>query len=153
MFTNRQIKWSNTLSSGGNLKIGYSKSSQNLFYLILEQYPISERENIYFATKNSELRIKKTDVGVWLYDFADTKRKKIIEYNGDMYHENPSIYNENDDPHPFRKGLPSKEIWEKDRIKTLRANEEGYEVFIVWDSEYRKNPEETLKKCLNYLLN
>jgi hypothetical protein len=47
-FTDRQIKWSKSLSSNGKLKIGYSKISQDLFYELLEKYDINERDKIFF---------------------------------------------------------------------------------------------------------
>jgi hypothetical protein len=33
------------------------------------------------------------------------------------------------------------------------ANKEGFEVYIIWDSEYKKNKEEVINKCINYLKN
>jgi len=151
IFNKRQIDWQKSLSSGGNLKIGYSKISQELFYLILEQYEIKNREHVYFATKNKEIRLNKKNGGLWLYDFADIKMKKIIEYNGDDYHGNPSKYKPDDYPHPFRKNLTAKEIQEQDEFKKLAAVDEGYEVLTIWDSDYRKNKELTIKKCLQFL--
>lgn len=151
-FTERQIKWGKSLSSGGNMKIGYSKISQDLFYKILETYDINDRNKIYFATHNNEFKLDKKEGGVWLYDFTDTKNKKIIEYHGDDYHGNPKKYLAEDYPHPFRKNITAQEMWNKDKQKLNVANEEGFEVLTIWDSEYRwGNKQEIINKCVAFL--
>lgn len=151
IFTERQIKWQTKLNSNGNLKCGFSKISQELFYSIFKKYNINDLDNIHFATKNSEYKIKKESGGIWLYDFVDLNKMKIIEYNGDIYHANPNIYKFNDTPHPFRKNILAKEIWEKDDLKLNLAKNQNFEVLIIWDSEYRLNKEKTLEKCLKFL--
>jgi hypothetical protein len=152
VFTDRQNKWNNSLSENGKLKMGYSKISQELFYEIMEHYSINEKENIKFATHNNELKLPRENGGIWLYDFTDTKNKKIIEYHGDQYHGNPKKYLAEDYPHPFRKDLTAKEMWDKDKLKVGIASDNGYEVLVVWDSEYRwGNKQKVINKCLDFL--
>ena len=92
--------------------------------------------------------------GVYIYDFIDVINKKIIEYNGDMYHANPKKYKKTDTPHPYRKNKTSLEIWESDKNKLTTAKNNGYNVLVIWDSEYRwGNKEKVIKKCLNFLKN
>lgn len=153
-YTDRQIKWQKTLNKNGNLKVGYSKTSQDLFYKLLESFDIDDRKYIYFATHNGEYKINKNkeDGGIWLYDYVDLKNKKIIEFNGDMYHANPKKYLSEDHPHPFRKDLTSKVIWEKDNKKLKSATDQGFELLIIWDSEYRwGNKQEVINKCIKFL--
>lgn len=114
-------------------------------------YKIEEREYLYFATKNEEYRLEKEKGGIWLYDFVDLKNKKMIEYNGDQYHANPSLYEANDYPHPFRKNITAQEIWNKDERKMKVAEEKGFQILTIWDSEYRRNKQNVLDKCKNYL--
>jgi len=151
IYINRQEKWQKSLLENGNLKCGYSKISQELFYFILEKYKIEDRKNIYFATKNKEYFISLKGGSFYLYDFVDIKKKKIIEYNGDKYHANPKLYESNDTPHPYRKNIMSQEIWDKDEKKLKVANKHGFEVLVIWDSEYNKNKEEIIKKSINFL--
>ena len=151
IFTNRQEKWQKSLSENGNLKFGYSKISQELFYSILNKYDIDDRENVYFATKNNEIRLPKKSGGVWIYDFADIKTKKIIEYNGDQYHANPKIFESVDNPHPYDKETLAQEIWDKDKKKLNIAKNKGFDVLVIWDSDYKKNKEKTIEKCLIFL--
>lgn len=151
-FTERQNKWFKSLSSGGNLKMGYSKISQDLFYRILETYDIKDKDKIFFATHNKEYRIERPEGGIWLYDFTDIKNKKIIEFHGDMFHGNPKKYKSTDYPHPFKKSITAQEIWEKDMKKKESANNEGFDVMVIWDSEYRwGNKERIINKCVNFL--
>jgi hypothetical protein len=103
IFNERQIKWQKSLNENGNLKHGFSKSSQKLFYKILEFYDMKFHKFIFFATKNKEFNLPKNEGGLWIYDFTDVKNKKIIEYNGDEYHANPNIFESHEISHPFRK--------------------------------------------------
>ena len=151
IWNNRQIKWQKSLLQNGNLKCGYSKISQKLFYDILNKYNINDKSYIYFATKNQEYYLSGGKELFYQYDFVDLKNKKIIEYNGDQYHANPKIYESNDNPHPFRKNITAQEIWDKDNNKIQLAHDNGFEVLIIWDSEYRKNKKEILNKCLQFL--
>lgn len=152
IWLNRQEKWQNTLNKNGNLKGGYSEISQILFRAITNTYEIKELKDVYYWTKNKEIMIR-SNSSIYLYDFADVSRMKIIEYNGDQYHANPGIYNENDYPHPYHKekNYSAKDIWEKDMIKEQAAIKEGYQVLTIWDSEYRNNPSGTLQKCIDFL--
>jgi hypothetical protein len=151
-FTERQNKWLNSLLTNGNMVIGYSKISQDLFYKILEIYDISDKDKVYFATHNSEFKLGKKEGGVWLYDFTDIKNKKIIEFHGDMFHGNPNKYKAGDYPHPFRKNITAQEMWNKDKSKLDVALEEGFDVLVIWDSEYRwGNKQEIINKCVSFL--
>jgi hypothetical protein len=147
----RQRKWQESLVSGGNLKCGFSKISQELFYSLLEYYKVEDRIDVYFATKNKEYFISLKGGIFYQYDFVDLKNKKIIEYNGDEYHGNPNKFESTDHPHPFRKQITAKEMWKKDNDKVKIANEQGFDVLTIWNSEYKKEKELILEKCLEFL--
>jgi hypothetical protein len=149
-FIKRQTKWQKSLYRNGNLKSGYSKISQELFFKILKEYTPSEMSKVNFALHNGEYTMNIDNFFV-RYDYTDFNNMKIIEYNGDDYHGNPNKYNENDNPNPFRKNLTAKDIWEKDKLKLELANKEGFDVLIIWDSEYKSDKINILKKCLEFL--
>jgi hypothetical protein len=153
VFLNRQFKWQESLVAGGKLKNGYSQVSQELFYNLLELYEISERDDVYFATKNHEYVLNNKEGNIWLCDFVDLKNKKIIEYNGDKFHANPNKYLPEDCPHPFKKDLTAKDIWESEKLKIDFANKKGFEVLVIWDSEYKnkKTKQIIIDKCINFL--
>ena len=149
-FTERQIKWQKTLYKNGKLKSGYSEVSQELFYKLIEKVDINDINYFLFAKKGGEF-VLSDDNGFYRYDFTDLKNKKIIEYNGDDYHGNPNKYDKDDYPNPFRKDLTAKDIWDKDERKKLIANNKGFEVLVVWDSEYKKNKQEIIDECKKFL--
>ena len=151
IYDNRQQRWQKSLLENGNLKCGFSKISQILFYSILKFYDFENMKKVYFATKNQEYFICKGKDEFYQYDFVDLTNKKIIEYNGDEYHANPNLFEATDYPHPFRKTITAQEIWDKDERKRKVAEEEGFEVLTIWDSEYRNRKENTLDKCKKFL--
>jgi len=151
IWNSRQKKWKKSLVENGNLKCGYSKISQDLFYKLIEIYDIEDREMIYFATKNKEYFISLKGGEFYQYDFTDLKRKKIIEYNGDLYHANPNIYKSGDFPHPFRKNESFEYLREKDKKKLEAAEKKGFVMLTIWDSDYKNNKEETIQRCINFL--
>jgi hypothetical protein len=154
IWKNRQDKWQKSLYENGNMKAGYSAISQDLFNIIKEYYLQKDLDNIYYATNNNEIILKySNDKKNYLYDFVDINKMKIIEYNGDQFHANPNKYEENDIAHPYHKtnGLLAKDIWLKDKHKLDIAKLNGYDVLVIWDSEYRKGKDECIKKCLEFL--
>jgi very-short-patch-repair endonuclease len=148
VWMNRQKTWFDSINKNGSLRKGYSNISQVLFQMISNKIDGDFR----YATNGGEYSIKKSNgVGVWFYDFTDIIRKKIIEYQGDQYHANPNIYKIDDNPHPFRKNISSKDIWDKDSEKLHDAESNGYEILYIWDSEYKKNKNKIVEKCIKFL--
>lgn len=84
---------------------------------------------------------------VYVYDFK--YKNKIIEFNGDYYHCNPSIYSP--EYYNKKKEMSAKMIWELDNIKINSARKAGFDVLIVWQKEFIYNPESIIKECLNFL--
>lgn len=86
---------------------------------------------------------------IWV-DCLNREQKKIIEFYGDFWHASPRKYKA-DDVLFETKGVTAKDIWEKDerRVKALRDN--GYDVLIIWEDDYRANPDWALVKALSFL--
>lgn len=153
IFTERQKKWQESLYKNGNLKSGYSKVSQDLFFDLLKYYEnVEELNYVMFAKKGGEF-VLTSDDGFYRYDFTDLLNKKIIEYNGDNYHANPDTFIITDTPNPFRKNVTSEDIWKKDDVKLKLANKHKFDVLVIWDSEYKKDKEKVIKKCIKFLKN
>lgn len=153
IWVDRQERWQKSLLDNGNVKCGYSKISQDLFNEIIKYYIIENIPYVYYAIKNKEYYISRKNFGFFSYDFTDINKMKIIEYNGDQYHANPDIFGPNDYPHPYYKesGPTSNEIWKRDKLKIDLAKSEGFDVLVIWDSEYRKDKNKTIEKCLKFL--
>jgi hypothetical protein len=62
----------------------------------------------------------------------------LVEYNGDYWHCNPKKYSE--DYFHSKKNKTAKEIWEYDKNKLDLANQRGYNYLIIWESDYKLNP-------------
>jgi G:T-mismatch repair DNA endonuclease (very short patch repair protein) len=45
------------------------------------------------------------------------------------------------------------EKWELDKQKIKLAESWGYEVLVIWESEYKQSPELIIDKCIKYLTN
>ena len=85
----------------------------------------------------------------FLYDVA--LGNKIIEFNGDFWHMNPQKY-EFDYYNKISK-IYAKDKWEIDSIKIKCAESHGYKVLTIWESEYNKDKDGTIQKCIDFLLN
>lgn len=83
------------------------------------------------------------------YDFHLCDSKILIEVNGDYWHANPKIYDEN---HSVR-GLTSKQIWERDKKHIERAVKDNYIVISIWEDEMNCRNDEELKEYILELLN
>ena len=83
------------------------------------------------------------------YDYVSEGRKKIIEFNGDFSHCNPSKWKAEQINPTLKK--TAKEIWDKDQRKIDVAKKNGYDVLIVWENEYALDKDATLKKCVEFL--
>lgn len=84
----------------------------------------------------------------YYYDICDIISKKIIEYNGDYWHANPSKYKEESLVHSNKS---AKQIWEADDIKLKIAKSLGYNIHVVWETDYLKNKIEITNRCLTFL--
>ncbi len=142
-WTERQEKWKSkvfndeTYIGGGRSKIG---EELNLKLLdVLNPYNF----NILYG--NNEKFIKTKENKAYKYDFTIIDLKLIFEFNGDYWHCNPDVW-ESSMIHRV-KGKTAAEIWKYDNEKILAAKNNGYDVYTIWESEYRKNPEEIFKKC------
>lgn len=72
-------------------------------------------------------------------DEIDHKARVIVEFFGDYYHCKPSKY---PCPDLFIKGINRTvgEQWQRDRRRLGCFYKQGYEVVIIWESDFRKDP-------------
>jgi very-short-patch-repair endonuclease len=85
------------------------------------------------------------------YDFVFDDLKVIIEIQGDYWHANPKIYNENS---VMIGGKLAKELWAKDLKKKNIAEENGFKVFYFWEKDIRGHPDSVIEDFLqNNILN
>ena len=126
-------------------KTYYSKISQELFKIL--ENKLNNDNVIFYATKNHEISLYNEQYHEkYLYDFC--YNKKIIEYNGDYWHANPTIYDENDE---VRKDITAKQIWEYDQRKINFAKAHGYQILVIWDKDYVHDKIKIINICIDFL--
>jgi uncharacterized protein YaeQ len=121
-----------------------STPENEIFDIVTEKLNIKEKS---FYGKNQFYRTFK-DIGrTFSYDFV--YGKKVIEFNGDYWHCNPKFYNKN----YFHKYLQmiAEEIWKNDEIKNDKIIEEGYDVLVIWENDYKNNKEKIVQDCIDFL--
>ena len=130
-------------ADGTKICSGQSKACAKLVSLILENSDIDLKYG------DNEFRIFDNDT-TYLYDITNVSKKKIIEFNGDMWHGNPAIYKGNQFQRITK--LPYTFIWQRDKIKKEIAEQNGFEVMVVWESDFYKNEEDVVKHCKDFIL-
>ena len=144
-FEKRQEKWKKSLMENF-FKCGDGRSTQSRFAKDLITQ-ICLKLGIDYPKKEKYM-MNKCENRAYAYDFC--YGKKLIEFNGDYWHCNPNLYDE-DFINKTTK-MTAKETWKKDANKIQCANNHGYEVLTVWESEYNEDYEGALKKCIEFLL-
>ena len=124
---------------------GNSKVSGDFFALVDK-----DGQGIY-KPKTDEYSFKTTNIRTRAYfiDFYHPTKKRGIEFYGDYWHCNPAIYASE---FITRAGINAKEQWEKDshRIQTI-VEEFKVNILVVWENEYRTDPEQTIKKAQQFI--
>jgi hypothetical protein len=85
------------------------------------------------------------------YDFVIPELKFAIEFNGDIFHANPKKYKPNEIPRFRGNKKTSLEMWEADSIKQNILTEIGYDVIIIWESDFHKDCEGTIENICNLI--
>ena len=94
--------------------------------------------------------------GKWCYELNsyvifDIKHKDcIIEFNGDYWHCNPTIYKED---RKITGNILAKDVWGKDKKKIQTAINHGFRVLVVWENEFKKNKLETIERVISWMQN
>lgn len=99
----------------------YNSSLETRIAKILDMMQISYERQKWIKNKSYDFRINKTNV--------------IIEVQGDFWHANPNIYNDEDVlnfPGGIRK---ASDLWDIDKKKKRIAEDYGYQMIYFWESE------------------
>lgn len=122
-----------------------SQISQKLFNEIYNIIKFDYKE-IYFRCLNKEYKCAGRYLDFYIHDI-----KRCIEFNGDKFHANPTIFMENDTPHPYVSNLRSSDLWKMDKVRLEKIQNEGILVLVVWEKEFREKKTETINKCINFI--
>jgi len=141
-FTQRQEKWLDSLQKSG-MYSGYSKMSFTLF----EEVEKSVNKKLLYGKEERSIR----GSSIYKVDCLCEQSKKIIEFNGDYWHANPKYYKPTDIIKGKRQFIAS-EKWEYDKKKLDELKDKGYDVMVVWEDDYRTNPDKILGMCIGFMM-
>lgn len=84
------------------------------------------------------------------YVIYDIKHKDcIIEFNGDYWHANPKTFKDD----AIIRGKTALEIQQRDMLKLKTAQDNSFRTMVIWESDYKSNPEKTIKEVINWIQN
>ena len=145
----RQDKWQlvlNSKSSEEKARINLLKLTKGITFSKNERHIFEEIKKVIPSTVH-QFSIEYENKRQYVYDIM--ANNKIIEYNGDFWHSNPDLY------YPEfinkRTKVKASDKWELDSIKIKHAQNNGYEVLVVWENDFKKNKEEIINKCIQFL--
>lgn len=146
-------RYNEVQASKTTFKRGYSFISQDLFRAIDERLGDLAKDSRW-EEKNHEFEV--------FGELVPEARKvlkvdyflngKVIEFNGDIWHANPKLYKHGDVIKTYGHiGKKVEDIWAWDerRLAAIKAN--GYKVLIVWEHDYKANPEKEIQRCIKFL--
>lgn len=148
----RQEKWQKSLKNSffyknnSSKNIPSSKFELNAIDKILSYFNVNINDCYCCSSQYGQLCLK-TNKKRYFYDFC--LKNKIIEFNGDYYHMNPTLY-ENNSYNKLKKKF-AYEIWNYDEEKIKVAKDKGYQIFVVWEHDFLKNQEELFKNISKFL--
>lgn len=70
----------------------------------------------------------------------------VIECYGNFWHANPKFYNSSDIFNTWTGKQTAEEIWNRDQSRLEQIKSFGYNVLIIWESEYNSNKQDTEKR-------
>jgi len=133
-FAARIEQWLNA-PGNKNMVRGRSKKSVILF----ESLPSGGFYGEHEKTIRGKTKVHRTDFVLG---------KKVIEYNGDYWHANPSIYS---DGEIMIRKKKANDIWMHDAAKVVDLEQAGYQVLTIWENDYLLDPVAVTNKCKEFL--
>lgn len=91
--------------------------------------------------------LKRSNGKRFIYDFK--YKNKVVEFHGDMWHMNPSLFDINDVNRVTN--TIAENVWQKDAEKLHELTINDIELMVVWESDYKKDKEATIQKCIRFL--
>lgn len=148
-----------SILSNKNVNPGFvSRGSQDLFHEIYSKLLDKLRDHCYFADIRGGKefgKISNDNKKYYFYDFVISNIKLCIEFNGDCWHANPDRYTPNEYINIYKAfsdvDVTAKEIWDNDKKKNKVLKDEGFNVIIVWESDWNNDNKSVIDKCLKVI--
>lgn len=78
-------------------------------------------------------------VGLYQYDFIIHDKRILIEVNGDYWHGNPNLFNEDGSDGKRKLNQVQLEKIKKDKLKLDFAKKHNFELIYIWEEEIKNN--------------
>ena len=135
--------------------INSSKIADEFFSTLVNKLLYTNYKQYYCNVHNQEWFINIKDYGVVFLDFFLRDTGKVIEFYGDYWHANPKKYLPGSLIN-LRSGTIKKveEVWDGDRIRLEKILKIPYikDVKIVWEDDYKTDPNKIINECFNFLI-
>lgn len=119
----------------------FRKNSYNVSKFSLDVFEILRQK---FDDIKSEEALKFDD---WkLFPDILINNNFIVECQGDYWHSNPNMYNE--DFFNKSNGKYAAEIWERDDIRKKYLQERGYMVYFLWEQNWNEDKNSEIEKII-----
>ena len=82
------------------------------------------------------------------FDMGSTDRMKLIEVYGTYWHQDPRKYKETD--RIRSNGITAKEKWDGDSQKRESAIALGYEVYVIWEADWKKDRHKVITDLITW---
>ena len=124
---------------------GWSKIATSLFKLL-------DHEDAIYADESNpqEAHIIMEDGSEFTYPVDYMLGNKVIEFYGDQIHANPRYFKHGDESNGIVTHNVQK-IWDRDARKQKIITDNGYDLLVVWEHDYKWNKESTIQKCKDFL--
>jgi len=129
--------------------------SIELFNELLDFCLNNNWKKIFYETYTQEWYLSIRGFGFTKVDFFIKETGKIIEFYGDYWHANPLIYEPNEFiNYPQKQRKKAKDIWKHDELRINAIKRMPYikDILIIWEHDYRKNKNDIIKKCKQFLI-
>lgn len=97
-----------------------------------------------FLSKNS-IKYLENNKNKWLFPDAIIFNDTIIEFNGDYWHANPTMYNDDD----IINNITAKEIRQLDKERYQKMNKLGYAIIVIWESAWKRDKDRLINDLIN----
>lgn len=106
----------------------------------------------YCDRKDNKEIVIKTELRAYSVDYCEPEKKKVIEFYGDIWHANPILFEGEDYPIYWSTTAKSaQEMWETDKFKLAQLNAAGYDVLVIWELDWKQDPDKTIQRCKDFL--
>ena len=139
LFAERQEKWLDSIKKSG-MHSGVSGVGNELFEAVSHVV-----NDIKFGKNEIVIRLKDNACKV---DCVLRSKKRVIEFYGDYWHGNPKKYGPDD---VIAINRIAKDKWDYDSLRNKNLKEAGYDVLVIWEDDYKNNPEQVLQQCIKFL--